>query len=55
MPKKKKTTVTRKQALADVANLQKLSKKLELGLRKVKTAIKGSPYGCPPGSPTYRK
>jgi hypothetical protein len=55
MPKKKKTTLTKKQALADVARLQKLSKELELGLKKVKTGIKGSPFGCPAGSPTYRK
>jgi hypothetical protein len=55
MPKKKKTAVTRRQALADVEKLQKLSKELELGLKKVKMGIKGSPYGCPAYSPTYRK
>jgi hypothetical protein len=56
MPKKKKTALTRvqKQALADLKKLQKLSKDLELGLKKVETLI-GSKYGdqptfsnCPP-------
>ena len=55
MPKKKKTALTgvQKQALADVEKLQKLSKKLELGLKEVKKRV-GSKYGgqpfsnCPP-------